>query len=70
MTQQIIDNQPEPAQDAIKALQVAMKSVEIYQNLAAMNAEDRRMLAVIHSQLARLYRKRMKEMGHPDFQCF
>lgn len=67
---QITDNQPEPTQDAIKALQVAMKSVEIYQNLAAMNAEDRRMLAVIHSQLGRLYRQQMKAAGHPDFQCF
>jgi len=67
---QITGNQPEPTQDAIKALQAAMKSVEIYQNLAAMNAEDRRMLAVIHSNLARLYRQQMKAAGHPDFQCF
>lgn len=47
-----------------------MKSVEIYQNFAAMNAENRRMLAVIHSNLARLYRQQMKAAGHPDFQCF
>lgn len=70
MNQQIADNQSEQPQDAIKALQVAMKSIEIYQNLAAMNAADRRMLVVIHSQLGRLYRQQMKAAGHPDFQCF
>lgn len=57
-------------QQAIKALLVAMESVENCQKLAGMNAEDRRLLSVIHSQLGRLYRQQMKASGHPDFQCF